>query len=77
LEPGLHEFVASCHERGAKWEAKSFNIEANVTYYFHVHHRLAEFHKPLMRISELTEIEGNDLISLKDKYEYVQPDGSK
>jgi hypothetical protein len=34
LEPGLHKFEAFCTERGAKWEAKTFKIEAGITHYF-------------------------------------------
>jgi hypothetical protein len=76
LQPGLHKFEAFCQERKAKWEPKSFNIEAGATYYFRIHQRMAEFHKPMMRISEITEIEANDLMSQEDKYEYVRPDGT-
>jgi hypothetical protein len=83
LEPGRRKFEAFCEGRRAKSEPKSFSIEPNVTYYFHVHQRMAEFHAqkgfraPTMRISELTEIEANDLMGLEDKYEHVQQDGSK
>ncbi len=77
LEPGTREFEAFCHERKAKWEPKTFPIQAGVTHYFNIHQRMAEFHKPMLRISEITELEANDLMSLKHKYEYVLPDGSK
>jgi hypothetical protein len=77
LKPGLHKFEAFCHERKAKWEPKSFNIEPGAIYYFQIHQRMAEFHKPTMRISEITEIEANDLLSQKDKYEYVQANGTQ
>ena len=77
LEPGMRTFEAFCHERHAKWEPKTFKIEAGLTYYFNVHQRMAEFHKPTMRISEITELEATQMTSLKDKYEYILPDGSK
>jgi len=77
LEPGMHEFEAFCNERKARWESKTFKIEAGVTHYFNIHQRMAEFHKPMMHISEITEHEANQLISVTDKYEYVLPDGSE
>ena len=77
LEPGMREFEAFCNERHAKWEPKTFNIKAGVTHYFNIHQRMAEFHKPTMRISEITEHEANTLMSVKDKYEYVLPGGSE
>jgi len=75
LEPGLHKFEAFCSERGAKWEPKTFKIEASITHYFKVHHRLAEFAAPKMRISQITEVEASNLMGLKKKYKYVPPRG--
>jgi len=77
LEPGMREFEAFCHERKTKWEPNTFKIEAGVTHYFNIHQRIAKFHKPMMRISEITEHEANKLMSQKDKYEYILPDGSE
>ena len=63
--------------RQAPSSQSGFKIEAGLTYYFNVHQRMAEFHKPKMRISEITELEATQMTSLKDKYEFVLPDGSK
>lgn len=77
LEPGLHEFEAFCAERGAKWEAKQFKIEASVTHYFKVHHPLSDFVAPKMRISQITEVEANNLTGRKNRYEYVPRRGER
>ena len=77
LEPGLRGFEAFCAESGSKWEPKTFKIEASVTQYFRIHHQLLEWRVPKMRISQITEVEASNLTGLKNKYEYVSPQGEK
>ena len=77
LEPGLREFEAFCAERGAKWEPKTFKIEASVTQYFRIHHHLAEWRAPKIRVSQITEVEASNLMGLKNKYEHVSPRGEQ
>ena len=77
LEPGLRRFEAFCAESGSKWEPKTFKIEASVTQYFRIHHQLLEWRVPKMRISQITEVEASNLTGLKNKYEYVSPQGEK
>jgi hypothetical protein len=75
LEPGLREFEPFCAKRGAKSEPKTFKIEARAKHYFRVHHRLADFTAPKMRVSQITELEASNLTSREDKYEYVPSRG--
>ena len=77
LEPGVRQFEVFCTERGSRWKPNMFKIEASVIHYFKLHHRMAELRAPRWNISQVTEVEASNLISLADRYEHVLPDGSE
>jgi hypothetical protein len=77
LEPGERRFEVFCTKRRSTCKPYMFKIEASVIHYFKLHHPPRDVRAPKWEISKITEGEGENLMGLKDRFEYVSPVGSE